>query len=78
MADPVVILGVCAVLAAYYCVSNSAAFCCFKRDKRFAQEGGHRTPERTLHATGLAGGCIGGVVSMRRSVGVPEMCCVHG
>ena len=53
-----------ALLAAWLVAINAATFVAYARDKRAAQRGARRTPERTLYVLNLAGGFVGGWLGM--------------
>lgn len=53
-------------LAAWYLVASVVAYVAYFRDKVAAARGTRRTPERTLHLLGLAGGWPGAWVAQRQ------------
>ena len=53
-------------VAAGYGAMSAVGFLLYRRDKRAAQAGGRRTPERTLHLVSLLGGWPGGLAAQGR------------
>ncbi|MHB9145499.1 MAG: DUF1294 domain-containing protein [Symbiobacteriia bacterium] len=53
------------VLSLYIMIANVVAFAVMGLDKRFAQNGGRRVPERTLWILALIGGAPGAWAGMR-------------
>ena len=51
--------------AAWYGIWSVIAFLAYRRDKRAAQRGLRRTPERTLHVFELLGGWPGALAARR-------------
>lgn len=62
MADQLLAL---AVLATVYCLVGAVTFAVFGWDKRCAERGERRVPERTLHALELFGGWPGALLAMQ-------------
>lgn len=52
------------LLLAWLTLMTVVTFLAYARDKRAAQTGGRRTPERALFALDLAGGFLGGWLAM--------------
>lgn len=53
------------ILLIYLLVVNVLSLAYFGFDKQRARAGGRRIRERTLHLLGLAGGFVGGLISMQ-------------
>ncbi len=54
-----------AIVCAYLAVINLAAFAAMGRDKKAAQRGTRRTPERTLFMLAILGGSPGAMAGMK-------------
>lgn len=52
-------------LTAYFVVISLITFLVYRSDKKRAERGARRTPERTLHLLALAGGALGAFLGMR-------------
>ncbi len=52
------------LVGAWYIAWSVVTFVVFAIDKRLAQRGARRVPERTLHGLSLAGGFVGAIAAM--------------
>ena len=59
------------IAVAYAVLVNAGSFALFAHDKHMAQTHGWRIPEKTLQATALMGGWVGGVLAMVRKPSIP-------